>query len=88
MENCACVCLKSELCTSRIGYLSPTKILLNKTNLTFSLQLLHMSLKRSKVNSSEAFALEMLDPFVSLLLDCLSSMHVKVSLIQIPVICV
>ncbi|XP_061106872.1 small subunit processome component 20 homolog isoform X1 [Conger conger] len=42
------------------------------------LRLLHMSLKRSKVNSSEAFVLEMLDPFVSLLLDCLSSMHVKV----------
>ncbi|XP_036373482.1 small subunit processome component 20 homolog [Megalops cyprinoides] len=42
------------------------------------LRLLHMSLKRSKVNSSEASILEMLDPFVSLLLDCLCSMHVKV----------
>ncbi|KAJ8381936.1 hypothetical protein SKAU_G00027140 [Synaphobranchus kaupii] len=42
------------------------------------LRLLHMSLKKSKVNSSEATVLEMLDPFVSLLLDCLSSMHVKV----------
>ncbi|KAJ8261989.1 hypothetical protein GJAV_G00160840 [Gymnothorax javanicus] len=42
------------------------------------LRLLHMSLKRSKVNSSEPLVLEMLDPFVSLLLDCLSSMHVKV----------
>ncbi|XP_064199288.1 small subunit processome component 20 homolog [Anguilla rostrata] len=42
------------------------------------LRLLHMSLKRSKVNSSDASVLEMLDPFVSLLLDCLFSMHVKV----------
>ncbi|KAI1888135.1 hypothetical protein AGOR_G00181920 [Albula goreensis] len=42
------------------------------------LRLLHMSLKRSKVNSSETSVLEMLDPFVSLLLDCLCSMHVKV----------
>ncbi|XP_026183080.1 small subunit processome component 20 homolog [Mastacembelus armatus] len=42
------------------------------------LKLLHLSLKRSKVTSSEASALEMLDPFVHLLLDCLNSMHVKV----------
>ncbi|KAJ0012510.1 hypothetical protein NQD34_016844 [Periophthalmus magnuspinnatus] len=42
------------------------------------LKLLHMSLKRGKVTSSEVSALEMLDPFVLLLLDCLDSMHVKV----------
>ncbi|KAM9389678.1 small subunit processome component 20 homolog [Phaethornis superciliosus] len=42
------------------------------------LRLLHMSLKRSKVNSSEEHALEMLDPFVELLIDCLKSMDVKV----------
>uniref|UniRef100_A0A8C3DQV7 UTP20 small subunit processome component n=1 Tax=Corvus moneduloides TaxID=1196302 RepID=A0A8C3DQV7_CORMO len=42
------------------------------------LRLLHMSLKRSKVNSSEEHALEMLDPFVQLLIDCLKSMDVKV----------
>ncbi|KAM4615221.1 small subunit processome component 20 homolog [Polymixia lowei] len=42
------------------------------------LKLLHLSLKRGKVTSSEASALEMLDPFVELLLDCLNSMHVKV----------
>lgn len=41
-------------------------------------QLLHLSLKKAKVTSSEASALEMLDPFVLLLLDCLNSMHVKV----------
>lgn len=41
-------------------------------------QLLHLSLKKSKVTSSEASALEMLDPFILLLLDCLDSMHVKV----------
>ncbi|XP_017158268.1 small subunit processome component 20 homolog isoform X1 [Poecilia reticulata] len=42
------------------------------------LKLLHLSLKKSKVNSSEASALEMLDPFIQLLLQCLDSMHVKV----------
>ncbi|XP_043964664.1 small subunit processome component 20 homolog [Gambusia affinis] len=42
------------------------------------LKLLHLSLKKSKVNSSEPSALEMLDPFVQLLLQCLTSMHVKV----------
>ncbi|KAM8739679.1 small subunit processome component 20 homolog [Acanthopagrus schlegelii] len=42
------------------------------------LKLLHLSLKKAKVTSSEASALEMLDPFVLLLLDCLNSMHVKV----------
>ncbi|XP_044041482.1 small subunit processome component 20 homolog isoform X2 [Siniperca chuatsi] len=42
------------------------------------LKLLHLSLKKSKVTSSEASALEMLDPFIPLLLDCLNSMHVKV----------
>lgn len=41
-------------------------------------QLLHLSLKKSKVKSSDASVLEMLDPFVLLLLDCLESMHVKV----------
>ncbi|XP_019108872.2 small subunit processome component 20 homolog isoform X1 [Larimichthys crocea] len=42
------------------------------------LKLLHLSLKKSKVTSSEASTLEMLDPFVALLLDCINSMHVKV----------
>nr|XP_046234375.1 small subunit processome component 20 homolog isoform X2 [Scatophagus argus] len=42
------------------------------------LKLLHLSLKKSRVTSSEASSLEMLDPFVLLLLDCLNSMHVKV----------
>ncbi|XP_051544163.1 small subunit processome component 20 homolog [Myxocyprinus asiaticus] len=42
------------------------------------LSLLHGSLRSSKVNSSVASIQEMLDPFVSLLLDCLNSMHVKV----------
>ncbi|CAK6949748.1 small subunit processome component 20 homolog [Scomber scombrus] len=43
------------------------------------LKLLHLSLKRAKVTSSEKSSLEMLDPFVLLLLDCLNSMHVKVT---------
>ncbi|XP_077566014.1 small subunit processome component 20 homolog [Stigmatopora nigra] len=42
------------------------------------LKLLHLSLKKGKVTSSEESALEMLDPFVVLLLKCLNSMHVKV----------
>ncbi|XP_077450300.1 small subunit processome component 20 homolog [Stigmatopora argus] len=42
------------------------------------LKLLHLSLKKGKVTSSEESVLEMLDPFVVLLLECLTSMHVKV----------
>ncbi|KAM9311073.1 small subunit processome component 20 homolog [Gastrophryne carolinensis] len=42
------------------------------------LRLLHMSLKKSKVNSSQEHALEMLDPFVSMLIGCLRSMDIKV----------
>ncbi|KAM9327768.1 small subunit processome component 20 homolog [Pholidichthys leucotaenia] len=42
------------------------------------LKLLHFSLKKSKVASSDPLTLEMLDPFVALLLSCLDSMHVKV----------
>ncbi|XP_008062889.1 small subunit processome component 20 homolog [Carlito syrichta] len=42
------------------------------------LRLLHLSLKTSKVKSSSEGALEMLDPFVPLLVDCLASMDVKV----------
>lgn len=42
------------------------------------LRLLHLSLKTSKVKSSSEHVLEMLDPFVSLLIDCLGSMDVKV----------
>ncbi|XP_058164591.1 small subunit processome component 20 homolog isoform X1 [Dasypus novemcinctus] len=42
------------------------------------LQLLHLSLKNSKIKSSSENVLEMLDPFVSLLIDCLGSMDVKV----------
>uniref|UniRef100_A0A8C4MP86 UTP20 small subunit processome component n=1 Tax=Equus asinus asinus TaxID=83772 RepID=A0A8C4MP86_EQUAS len=42
------------------------------------LRLLHLSLKASKIKSSSEHVLEMLDPFVSLLIDCLGSMDVKV----------
>ncbi|XP_030881758.1 small subunit processome component 20 homolog [Leptonychotes weddellii] len=42
------------------------------------LRLLHLSLKTSKIKSSSEPILEMLDPFVSLLIDCLVSMDVKV----------
>uniref|UniRef100_A0A8C0NB03 UTP20 small subunit processome component n=1 Tax=Canis lupus familiaris TaxID=9615 RepID=A0A8C0NB03_CANLF len=42
------------------------------------LRLLHLSLKTSKIKSSSEPVLEMLDPFVSLLIDCLVSVDVKV----------
>ncbi|XP_075407217.1 small subunit processome component 20 homolog [Tenrec ecaudatus] len=42
------------------------------------LQLLYLSLKNSKIKSSSENVLEMLDPFVSLLIDCLGSRDVKV----------
>uniref|UniRef100_A0AAR2LTR1 UTP20 small subunit processome component n=1 Tax=Pygocentrus nattereri TaxID=42514 RepID=A0AAR2LTR1_PYGNA len=54
----------------------------SKTNMHIlvnaGLKLLHSSLKSSKINSSVPSIREMLDPFVSLLLDCVNSMHVKV----------
>ncbi|XP_077628408.1 small subunit processome component 20 homolog isoform X2 [Crocuta crocuta] len=42
------------------------------------LRLLHLSLKTSKIKSSSEHVLEMLDPFVAVLIDCLVSMDVKV----------
>ncbi|TKC38178.1 hypothetical protein EI555_014739, partial [Monodon monoceros] len=42
------------------------------------LRLLHLSLKTSKIKSSSEHVLEMLDPFMSLLIDCLGSTDVKV----------
>ncbi|XP_075456776.1 small subunit processome component 20 homolog [Ascaphus truei] len=42
------------------------------------LRLLHMSMKKSKVNSSDEHVLEMLDPFVQILIGCLQSMDIKV----------
>ncbi|XP_026549407.1 small subunit processome component 20 homolog, partial [Notechis scutatus] len=41
------------------------------------LRLLHMSLKRSKINSSDEHVLEMMDPFVPLLITCLQSTDIK-----------
>ncbi|CAJ0938489.1 unnamed protein product [Ranitomeya imitator] len=53
-----------------------------KTNMNIlvdtGLKLLHLSLRRSKVNSSEERALEMLDPFVQMLIGCLQAMDVQV----------
>ncbi|XP_050963565.1 small subunit processome component 20 homolog [Labeo rohita] len=57
-------------------------VISRKTNMHIlvetGLSLLHCSLKSSKINSSVPSVKEMLDPFVTLLLDCLNSMHVKV----------
>ncbi|XP_067906298.1 small subunit processome component 20 homolog isoform X2 [Heterodontus francisci] len=73
----SCLLLPPE--PSRQGEKAATS---TKTNLYIlvdtGLRLLHMSLKRSKVNSSEEHILEMIDPFVQVLIDCLQSMHVKV----------
>uniref|UniRef100_A0A8C9QSH5 UTP20 small subunit processome component n=1 Tax=Spermophilus dauricus TaxID=99837 RepID=A0A8C9QSH5_SPEDA len=60
----------------------PKAIVSRKTNMHIfiesGLRLLHLSLKTSKIKSSSDHVLEMLDPFVSLLIDCLGSMDVKV----------
>lgn len=42
------------------------------------LRLLHLSLKTSKIKSSSERVLEMLDPFVSVLINCLGAQDVKV----------
>uniref|UniRef100_A0A8D2CR22 UTP20 small subunit processome component n=1 Tax=Sciurus vulgaris TaxID=55149 RepID=A0A8D2CR22_SCIVU len=60
----------------------PKAVVSRKTNMHIfiesGLRLLHLSLKTSKIKSSSDHVLEMLDPFVSLLIDCLGSMDVKV----------
>ncbi|XP_048213322.1 small subunit processome component 20 homolog [Perognathus longimembris pacificus] len=60
----------------------PKAAVSRKTNMHIfiesGLRLLHLSLKTSKISSSSEHVLEMLDPFVSLLIDCLDSMDVKV----------
>ncbi|KAM4748821.1 small subunit processome component 20 homolog [Rhinophrynus dorsalis] len=60
----------------------PKAAVSSKTNMHVlvdtGLRLLHMSMKKSKVNSSEERVLEMLDPFVQILIGCLQSMDVKV----------
>lgn len=60
----------------------PKAVVSRKTNMHIfiesGLRLLHLSLKTSKIKSSCEHALEMLDPFVALLIDCLGSMDVKV----------
>ncbi|XP_069847264.1 small subunit processome component 20 homolog [Dipodomys merriami] len=60
----------------------PKAVVSRKTNMHIfiesGLRLLHLSLKTSKISPSSEHVLEMLDPFVSLLIDCLDSMDVKV----------
>ncbi|KAG8439453.1 hypothetical protein GDO86_005604 [Hymenochirus boettgeri] len=72
-------CLLIERPLPRGGYKASVS---RKTNMHVlvdsGLRLLHMSLKKSKVNSSEENALQMLDPFVQILIGCLQSMDVKV----------
>lgn len=72
-------CLLLQPTPTRGGQKAPVSRRTNTYILVESgLRLLHMSLKRSKVNSSDEHVLEMLDPFVQLLIDCLKSMDVKV----------
>uniref|UniRef100_A0A8C6R1C0 UTP20 small subunit processome component n=1 Tax=Nannospalax galili TaxID=1026970 RepID=A0A8C6R1C0_NANGA len=60
----------------------PKAVVSKKTNMHIfiesGLRLLHLSLKTSKIKSSSEHVLEMLDPFVSILIDCLGSRDVKV----------
>ncbi|XP_074867355.1 small subunit processome component 20 homolog [Carettochelys insculpta] len=73
-------CLLLQPVPARGGQKAPVSSKTNKHILVESgLRLLHMSLKRSKINSSEEHVLEMLDPFVQLLIDCLQSTDVKVT---------
>ncbi|CAN9508305.1 unnamed protein product [Ophioblennius macclurei] len=72
-------CLLLPATPKRGGQKAPVSSRTNMHILVDSgLKLLHLSMKKSKVTSSEDSALEMLDPFVLLLLDCIDSMHVKV----------
>nr|XP_033808420.1 small subunit processome component 20 homolog [Geotrypetes seraphini] len=72
-------CLLIQPAPARGGQKAPIS---SKTNMHVlvdsGLRLLHMSLKKSRVNSSDEHVLEMLDPFLQLLIDCLQSMDVKV----------
>ncbi|KAJ8314703.1 hypothetical protein KUTeg_006853 [Tegillarca granosa] len=54
-----------------------------KTNIhilvEFGLQLLHMSLKKSRINQNDKKHLMMLDPFIEGLAECLYSKHVRIN---------
>ncbi|XP_071791922.1 small subunit processome component 20 homolog isoform X2 [Asterias amurensis] len=58
-----------------------------KTNMylivEFGLQLLHMNLKRSKLSPSNQQHLQMLDPFVGILLQSLTSKYTKVTVVAL-----
>ncbi|KAK7813688.1 hypothetical protein U0070_001394 [Myodes glareolus] len=60
----------------------PKAIVSKRTNMHIfiesGLRLLHLSLKTSKVKSSSEHVLEMLDPFVEVLINCLDAKDVKV----------
>lgn len=60
----------------------PKAVVNKKTNMHIfiesGLRLLHLSLKTSKIKSSSEHVLEMLDPFVSVLINCLGAPDVKV----------
>ncbi|XP_036025597.1 small subunit processome component 20 homolog isoform X1 [Onychomys torridus] len=60
----------------------PKAVVSKKTNMHIfiesGLRLLHLSLKTSKIQSSNEHVLEMVDPFVSVLINCLDARDVKV----------
>ncbi|CAH1799075.1 unnamed protein product [Owenia fusiformis] len=63
---------------TRGGVKPPTNTTTNAHILVeFALQLLHLLLKRAKLLSTNVEHLQLLDPFVPILADCLHSKHVK-----------
>ncbi|XP_064596875.1 small subunit processome component 20 homolog [Liolophura sinensis] len=53
----------------------------------FGLQLLHLLLKKSRLVPSNLANLQMLDPFISVLADCLTSKHVKMTCVSLRCLC-
>lgn len=63
-----------------------------KTNMhilvEFGLKLLFYIFKQSRLKSSEVDHLQLLDPFVGILIDCLASKHIKVIICAIKSLCI
>ncbi|XP_033739688.1 small subunit processome component 20 homolog isoform X2 [Pecten maximus] len=53
----------------------------------FGIQLLHLSLKKGRLVANNEEHLQMLDPFVSIMSDCLQSKHVKVNTVTLRCLC-
>ncbi|XP_021355382.1 small subunit processome component 20 homolog [Mizuhopecten yessoensis] len=53
----------------------------------FGVQLLHLSLKKGRLVATKQEDLRMLDPFVSIMSDCLQSQHIKVNTVSLRCLC-